>query len=185
MVADMFVVHLLWHFLAASHRSLYTIWHQSISAIRSICWVINTSLFVMLYDAVRNKSRLNKMRKKHLVHRSSSFPLTNISSSFVMSNWSFLILRSFLKFSVASTSPNQSMNGLPPPALGSPRMRRTISFVIFNSLLEPGRIVISLGLSLSISHLIRDLLSSSSIDIFSMLWNPFLAIACLFISFII
>lgn len=55
-VAVMFVVLLLFHRLAASHKLVQTNWHQSMSAIRSMCSIISTLLFVMSQEAIGNNS---------------------------------------------------------------------------------------------------------------------------------
>jgi hypothetical protein len=102
---------------------------------------------------------------------SSSFPTTSMSCSLTTSNSSLDMFRSHLSFVAAPISPYQSVNFLPPPALGKPNMRRTVSFVILNSFPAPGRIV------LSTNHLIRDLLSNASVRKSKILWNPNLATA--------
>jgi hypothetical protein len=75
--------------------------------------VIRTSLLEIDHEEVGNNSQLNKIRKKHLMVRSSSRPLTNISYRVAISNSSFDILSSFLSLPAASTSPYQSINGFP------------------------------------------------------------------------
>ncbi|KAL5664884.1 hypothetical protein ACJX0J_024992, partial [Zea mays] len=66
--------------------------------------------------------------KKYLMDNSSSFPITSLSCSLTTSNSSLQMLRFRLNFEAASISPYQSVNSLPPPALGNPNIRRTVSF---------------------------------------------------------
>jgi hypothetical protein len=71
----------------------------------------------------------------------------------------------------------QSVNSLPPPAHGRPKIRQTVSFVIFSSLPAPGCMVMSCGSNLCINHLMRDLLSKASVRKSNILENPNLATA--------
>jgi hypothetical protein len=140
-------------------------------------FVIRTSLLEIDHEEVENNSRLNKIRKKHLMVRSSSRSVTIISYRVAISNSSFHILSCFLSLPTASTSSYQSINDFPPPALGKPRIRRTVSFVIFSSFPRLGRIVMLTGSSLSINQFINDPTARPSIDICSILWKLFLATA--------
>jgi hypothetical protein len=85
-VVETFVVLRLCHFFVASQRSLNISWHQSVSWKRCISSVRSTSLFVMPQLAVGNNRRFNKIRKKHLMVRSSSSPFLKRSCSNVTLN---------------------------------------------------------------------------------------------------
>jgi hypothetical protein len=131
-VVETFVVLLVCHFFAASHRSLNMSWHQSVSWKRCIFSVKSTSWFVMPQLAVGNNKRLNRIRKKHLMVRSSSSPFLKRSCSNVTLNSSLANPSLDLKLLAATAS--SIHNGFQPPWFGTPSIRCTMSFVIFNSL---------------------------------------------------
>jgi hypothetical protein len=115
--------------------------------------------------------------KKHMIDNSLSFPSTifflkldNIKFFFT----NFEIMSEFCS-SIHFTVPISKLPA--PPAHGKPKMRRTVSFVIFSSLPAPGRMVMSCGSNLSINHLMRDLLSKASVRKSNILENPNLATA--------
>jgi hypothetical protein len=112
-VVETFVVLRLCHFFAASQRLLKISWHQSVSWKRCISSVKSTSWFVMPQLAVGNNRRLNKMRKKHLMVRSSPSPFLKRSYRNVILNSSLAKPSSALKLLAATAS--SIPNGFPPP----------------------------------------------------------------------
>lgn len=180
---DTFVVLLLCHLWAASHKSLNMRWHQSIWGKRSNCSVKSTSLLDIDQLAVGNSSLLKRIKKKHRIERSSSPPNLNRSCSFATPNSSLLMPSDDLRLTAAFTS--SMFRGFPPPVLGKPRMRWTVSLVIFSSLPGPMRRVMSFGSSFSISQQRCVRLPSASMVMSSMLKNPFLTTAWRCLLFII
>lgn len=180
-VADTLLMLLLCHLWAASHKSLKIRWHQSIWGNRSISSVSRTSLKEIDQLAVGNSSRLKRMRKKHLIERSSSWPSLNLSWSFEITNSSLLIFNETRSVTAAFAS--LILRGFPPPKFGRPNIWWTVCLVILSSLSGPIRRVMSLGSSFCMSQQRSVRHPIASIVMSRILENPFLTIAWRCLSF--
>lgn len=141
-IVKTFIVLLMCHFLGASHKSLNMSWYLSISWNLSISSNKRTTCWDMPQHAVGNYNRLNRMRNKHLMERSLSSPFLKRTCSTVTTNSSLDNSSPDLRLLVIAAY--LMPNGFLPLEFSTPRIRWTISLVIFNSLPRLGRIVMSL-----------------------------------------